>query len=421
MNHNTNVIEKNDFEKYEVLLPFYAAIGKRRKNYLCTELEKMHPCFSDEYSFDSAIHGVCEKGLKTDVLVMSKYKLAEYEGRRRFSGTGFFVENESRRFRFPFFMSNTWKGTLAGIVLCFVLGGAGVICGVKGRVVLDKKISSDEGIGIDQKIAIEAGDKNPADLIEAGKKLSEDFFEAVKNAKGVIDFFEWENDGFNEKIIASVYGVFPENLSDLKQNNVTYENGLPHINVSFTERLASGDMHGGRGDFSVSVSDKFSGLPQKIRTAILHSGGGLCEENGLSEDKSNPYHVDFQCQTGSQVQNCLREINGLAGEAGVAVCGVSVRRDGKNGFKIGVSIASVFSDGFDLSLIYENIFLFRNMMENQNTATVKNVVAIHKTSDKGKISNKIGEIRRADNSLVIYYKNENGKLEQIIQKPEVGE
>ena len=61
------------------------------------------------------------------------------------------------------------------------------------------------------------------------------------------------------------------------------------------------------------------------------------------------------------------------------------------------------------------------MMETQNTAPVKNVVAIHKTSDKGKISNKVGEIRRADNSLVIYYKNENGKVEQIIQKTEVGE
>ena len=30
----TNILRKNDFEKYEVLLPFSAALGKRRKQYL---------------------------------------------------------------------------------------------------------------------------------------------------------------------------------------------------------------------------------------------------------------------------------------------------------------------------------------------------------------------------------------------------
>ena len=414
MNQKTNVIKKNDLEKYEVLLPFYAAIGKRRKNYLCSELEKMHPCFSDEYSFDSATHGVCSKGLKTDVLVMSKYKLAEYEGQRKVSGIGFFVENESGVRRFPFFMSNTWKGTIAGIILCFLLGIAGVICGIRGRGFLDKKIVDfDEGNGRGENIAAEVMGNSVPLAVEEKECLSSIFFDAVRNANGTIDFFEWESDGFIEKISASVYGAFPENFSELKQNNVTYENGIPHMNVSFSERCGSGLVSGRRTDVE-SGDDNFSDFPKNLRSAILLSGGGLCEE------KSSPYHIDFLCQTGGQVQECLGKINGLVGEAGGAVCGLSVRRTGNNAFQVGLSIEDRFFYGFDLSLIYENIFLFKNMTETKSPAPVKTVAAIHKVSDKENQLKKIGQIRRPDNSLVIYYKGENGKIEQIIQKSEVG-
>ena len=49
------IIQKKDFESYEIILPFSAIAGKRRRQYLCSELEKMHPCFSDEFAFDNAV------------------------------------------------------------------------------------------------------------------------------------------------------------------------------------------------------------------------------------------------------------------------------------------------------------------------------------------------------------------------------
>ena len=67
MNIKENVIRKEDFERYEVLLPYKVAAQNKGRKFIYSELEKMHPCFSDEYSFDSATHGVCSKGLKTDV------------------------------------------------------------------------------------------------------------------------------------------------------------------------------------------------------------------------------------------------------------------------------------------------------------------------------------------------------------------
>ena len=50
-----NLLRKRDFEKYEIEIPFIYALGKRRVKFLSSELEKMHPCFSDEFAFDSNI------------------------------------------------------------------------------------------------------------------------------------------------------------------------------------------------------------------------------------------------------------------------------------------------------------------------------------------------------------------------------
>ena len=94
-----NVIKKRDFERYEILLPFKALAGKRKKQFLCSELEKLHPCFSDEFAYDSSIHGIKKGGICEEVFVINKFKLAEYEGKRHFAGSGFFMEdNFFRRF-----------------------------------------------------------------------------------------------------------------------------------------------------------------------------------------------------------------------------------------------------------------------------------------------------------------------------------
>ena len=70
-------VKKSDYEKYSIILPFKFLLGKRRKKFIFKEREKLHPCFSDEYCFDSKI---LYKNWKffADVLVMNKMKLASY-------------------------------------------------------------------------------------------------------------------------------------------------------------------------------------------------------------------------------------------------------------------------------------------------------------------------------------------------------
>ena len=64
-----SMLKKKDFECYNVLLPFSTIAGKRRRRYLCSELEKRHPCFSDEFAYDLVLKRLCRKGIQTEVYV----------------------------------------------------------------------------------------------------------------------------------------------------------------------------------------------------------------------------------------------------------------------------------------------------------------------------------------------------------------
>ena len=125
MIQKTNVLRKDDFEKYEIVLPFSAVLGKRRKKYLYSELEKMHPCFSDEFCFDTAVRKIGKKGISTDVLVMSKRKLAEYEGKRNFSGTGFFAGKQKHRF----FVNEKMRFIFLSLIFCLLAWCVIFLCG----------------------------------------------------------------------------------------------------------------------------------------------------------------------------------------------------------------------------------------------------------------------------------------------------
>ena len=67
MNQTSNIIRKRDFEKYEIVIPFTSIFGKRKSRFLSSELEKLHPCFSDEYAFDSFLKKLSSKGIFSDV------------------------------------------------------------------------------------------------------------------------------------------------------------------------------------------------------------------------------------------------------------------------------------------------------------------------------------------------------------------
>ena len=73
------------------------------------------------------------------------------------------------------------------------------------------------------------------------------FFDVLKESDGRISFFEWKLDGFTEKLSARLRGIYPEDLTALKdftarsqtEEFVSYENGLPLMQVFYSQKLSS--------------------------------------------------------------------------------------------------------------------------------------------------------------------------------------
>ena len=162
MRNCNNVIRKNDYEKYEIIIPFLSAAGKRRKQFLNNELEKLHPCFSDEFAFDSKIAKIKRNGFCSDVYVVNKYKLAEYERKRSLSGTGLFVEKgENKKLwqKRRLFVEKKWKLTVFTLFVFSLLALTGIFSGFyTGR-------SSEDDVGRKTEISVPVKD-NVSDRVK---------------------------------------------------------------------------------------------------------------------------------------------------------------------------------------------------------------------------------------------------------------
>ena len=122
-----NIVLKNfDYEKYQLVLPYRLLFGRKRKRFIYSELEKMHPCFSDEFCFDSDICKVSKKGFVSDVMVIHKNTLAEYEAKRyesaagisRITASGFFIDSCKRR---RFFVNEKFKRMIVTMSFVFLM------------------------------------------------------------------------------------------------------------------------------------------------------------------------------------------------------------------------------------------------------------------------------------------------------------
>ena len=396
-----NVIKKRDFERYEILLPFKALAGKRKKQFLCSELEKLHPCFSDEFAYDSSIHGIKKGGICEEVFVINKFKLAEYEGKRHFAGSGFFMEDNFFR---RFFVDKKWRFTLCAILGCVTVSLAGCLSGALAAasagtefVVEPEKLSDDISVSVTSRLS---------DIKICPFEIS--FFEAVSAADGKITAFEWKTDGFTQKLKAGLQGVFPEIFSPedgLSTGTVVYENGCPKMTV-FYERQLSQQAALIQERTGISETSDFY---KEMRTALWEFGGVLKEENTF------PYHIEFICHPLSENKKVFASLASLISINNFSVTAVNVKQTGRDELSLGISVERLpfYDAGFDLNLIEQNLSLF---IEAESTASVQKAVVIKESVQDEQVETswqKLGEIKKSDKSSVVFYKNAEGKLEIV--------
>ena len=71
-----------DFYSFDYPLSKVGFAKEKRNSFICSQLEKMHPCFSDDCCFDYKLR-LNKNKLRADVVVMQKFRLAEYKNQRK--------------------------------------------------------------------------------------------------------------------------------------------------------------------------------------------------------------------------------------------------------------------------------------------------------------------------------------------------
>ena len=418
MRNCNNVIRKNDYEKYEIIIPFLSAAGKRRKQFLNNELEKLHPCFSDEFAFDSKIAKIKRNGFCSDVYVVNKYKLAEYERKRSLSGTGLFVEKgENKKLwqKRRLFVEKKWKLTVFTLFVFSLLALTGIFSGFyTGR-------SIEDDVGKKTEISVPVKDNvseiSGSDLFVEDKQfiLEETFLKTVADADGKISWLEWKLNGYTESLSAFVSGVYPENLINAGGESVIYENGIPKVKVSYIKQLRPEEI--GKNIDSDNTFLSNSDFNKLLRKILNEAGAKLIEE------KAPPYHIEFLYKPVNASDNLFELLARIISEDRRCVTSVSIYQTESSDLRIGLSIETIPLTGFDLKLLSENLNLFideskRKIMPDatQNPGTEK-YVSENKMQKKESLI-KVGEIKHSDNTTVVFFKNSEGKLKGIISKKE---
>ncbi len=418
MRNCNNVIRKNDYEKYEIIIPFLSFAGKRKRQFLSSELEKLHPCFSDEFAFDSKIAKIKRNGFCSDVYVVNKYKLSEYERKRSLSGTGLFVENgrnkklwQKRRL----FVEKKWKFTVFTLFVFSLLVLIGIFSGFyTGR-------SIEDDVGKKNEISVPVKDNvseiSGSDLFVEDKQfiLEETFLKNVAEADGKISWLEWKLNGYTETLSAFVSGVYPENLNNAGGESVIYENGIPKLKVSYVKQLRPQDTREIIDSDNTFLSN--SDFNKLLRKTLNEAGAKLIEE------KAPPYHIEFFYKPVNASDNLFELLAGIISEDRRCVSSVSIYQTEASDLRIGLSIETIPLTGFDLKLLSENLKLFIDESKRKVMPEAPQNPGTEKFASENKVQKKeplikVGEIKHSDNTTVVFFKNSEGKLKGIISKKE---
>ena len=422
---NNIFLKDFDYEKYQLVLPYRFLFGRKRQRFIYSELEKKHPCFSGEFCYDSTIRKVSKKGFVSDVMVIHKNKLAEYEAKRylsasgigRITGTGFLVDFSTRR---RFFVNEKLKRVFAvscffviAILILFVLTG---VLRLTGRT----KEESIQKPGFVEEQPVPAVD-DVEESFSLRREVCEKFFNCINAAGGRVLTFRWEILNGSEILEAKVKGVFPEQLDGFDMPDVSYEAGIPMIQVcrvvpvrawksAFKNGVRVGDMTEGRFDAEFYKS---------VRKALTVNGAVLKEE------RPSPYLIRFSCN--EKVMGTLfADVAGCFADAGVEVCSVRVMAasgssSGTQSGDFEISIGGVGAapaPGIDLAVVGENTGVFgeiKNQPKSSSQNVKQNLPAKNKIMKKTE-GQKIGEIKTSEGKVIVFYKTSEGKIKKIMEE-----
>ena len=415
MNKRENLLlKRNDFEKYQLVLPYRFLFGRRRNRFIYSELEKMHPCFSDEFCFDVNVRSLSKKGLVSDVMVIHKYLLAEYEAKRSLSdslmnrrvGSGFYAEACRKK---RFFVNEKLKAfSQSGffiLLLLFVLVSFSLFS--VARKDRQEKASSRQSERLISESSSAPLVEEKASLISLGESL----FTLVEKTGGRILDFHWELDGYKEVLEVRLKGVFPEELGEIKASAVNYENEIPLIQAAGVRKVSFDK----RNQENQADEELQQGFYQALRGSI-HDNRAVLKKEDL-----NPYRICFSCGRDNICQLLLAmDQLFLQGRKSLSLLDVKALDENNFEFLIGemkndlCPVDSVLS----LKLLAENFSCLGEAVKKKASASaaVKKAKAGDKENPALRDAVKIGQIKDSEGKIISFYKNSQGKLLKVMEE-----
>lgn len=380
------------YDYYSIAFPL-KALGRIQKNkYLCSELEKLHPCFSDDCCFDSRIR-LSSHGLKAHVVVMQKFRLAEYKSQNHYKPI--YIEEIKK---IPFFTDDKIKkGMLifAGLIALILLF----------TLVLTKQIESRSS----RKMAAAPAALDYSNINE--NPHNTDPFSAIKTLlktiglnEGRVSDFSWKLNGFSQDCQLLLQNIFPEELlntlPELTLSSVTYENMLPLMSAQF-----KGSLHS--SVFMENEDIPVNEISSAFRSFLFKNSITIVEETvkPFSIKAKLPYEL-------SAFKSLLEYL--VDEEISASSFSINIGKDS-------ILISIVFSerpiknqnDFYECLLENSHIFFLQNEKASEDASIKKSPQkALLKTPPAKEKEIVIGKILRTDGSSVEFYKDENGRIKQ---------
>ena len=256
----SNVVRKNDYELYLMNVPL-TLFGKKKRQFIKRELEKVHPCFGEQFSFDSK-RCVRKGKVQTLIAVMDKVKILEY---KRNKASGLHLEGIKTGAMFDGHGKVLAVSVLILLVLAIGLGMFGSISRKKGNPA--KPVVAQEDYNyISEAQAVEPLDSSCGEIL--GNCL-----EKIRDNGGEIKSISVETDdaGENDFLLMklSLRKMFPEKMMPEKVGD-----------DSFVLSFSTVSYDGEEPSFDCSVKSKIqkeaSSVPDEKQVAEIRSVLGDC-------------------------------------------------------------------------------------------------------------------------------------------------
>ncbi len=381
--------QTNDYDFYTIPFPLRQLGRKKRYAYLYKELEKRHPCFSDDSCFDSKLR-LEKKGLMADVVVMQKYTLADYKSNGRKiciserKGSCFFKNKGALKIYSFLFLA---------FFLIFLLTG----------FFLHPKKSEPQSLGTAVSEAI-LKEKIILPLEEIKNLLA-----GINKLEGRVDSFFWKADGFNQQTILSLEGIFPEELqplfsqtapADIKYSSLSFASAIPQMTIELNQRIRLPPA-------METVKDKKDDRAL-VRNWLLKEGVEVLEESLA------PPSLKFQLSSQKNEIFFLEKMLDFFIKEEMAFSSLLIKKENQNLYmELNFASYDYDPDRELLKALKENALIF---FREKNMPVKKETLSSFDKSVKQEGNQEmslIGKIIYPDGKSYEFYKNKEGKIRRL--------